>query len=353
MTKSALRPIDTVRADLEKMKPQFAMALPKHLTPDRLLRVAITCVQNTPKLLKCDKASLYSAIMTCAQLGLEPDGVLGQAYLVPFSCNVKDEKGNWTKVDKVQFIPGYKGLLALARNSGEVISISSHEVCENDEFEYEYGINEKLRHVPAKGERGEITYFYACAKFKGEGYHFEVMTREQIDKIRDNSQGYKASKANKKESVWDTNYIEMGRKTAIRRIAKYLPLNVQRAVAFEDAAERGQSLKFDEHGEGLIIEGEYTAEDDDSSKLKEIVSREEELLKEGNSIVNTLFIVISNESKRFPEDITPKDLSNHLMNVDACKEFKEANATVLDTIIAITKAKNPNLAANIERQLNT
>ncbi len=164
--------IATVRSDLEKMKSQFALALPKHVTPDRLLRVALTCIQNTPKLLECDKTSLYAAIMTCAQLGLEPDGVLGHAYLIPY--------GN-----KVQFIPGYKGLLALARNSGEVISISAHEVREHDEFEYEYGLNEVLSHKPAHDERGEIVCFYAYAKFKDGGHHFDVMSLQEVEEIRD------------------------------------------------------------------------------------------------------------------------------------------------------------------------
>src|SRR5581483_7497984 len=129
------------------MKPQLEMALPRHLTAERLLRVAMTAVQNTPKLLECDRTSLYAAVMTCAQLGLEPDGVLGQAYLVPFA-------------GRVQFIPGYKGLITLARNSGDVVSISAHEVCKNDRFFYSFGLNERCEHVPADGDRGEVTHFY-------------------------------------------------------------------------------------------------------------------------------------------------------------------------------------------------
>ena len=83
---------DNVRGLLEKMKGQFEMALPKHVTPDRLIRVALTAVQNTPKLLECDRRSLLSAVMTCAQLGLEPDGVLGQAYLVPFRARCSSSR---------------------------------------------------------------------------------------------------------------------------------------------------------------------------------------------------------------------------------------------------------------------
>jgi recombination protein RecT len=233
------------------MKTQFAMALPKHVTPDRLLRVVMTAVQNTPKLLECDRTSLFSAVMTCAQLGLEPDGVLGQAYLVPF-------KG------KVVFIPGYKGLLTLARNSGEISSIQAHEVCENDEFDFAYGLDERLQHKPAHGERGEIIYFYAYAKYKDGGHVFEVLTRADVEKIRDGSEGYKAFKAGyTKTTPWNDHFVQMGRKTAIRRLANYLPRSVQKATAFEDAYDRGVPAISNELGEIVLIEdqsGETTDE---------------------------------------------------------------------------------------------
>lgn len=235
-------PIDSVRTLLERLKPQLQMALPKHLTADRLLRVAITSCQNTPKLLECDRRSLLSAIMTCAQLGLEPDGVLGQAYLVPF-------KG------RVQFIPGYKGLLTLARNTGQVVAISAHEVCRKDSFDYAYGLNERLEHVPAEGERGEITHFYAYAKFKDGGHYFEVLTRADVDKVRDKSEGYQAFKAGRiKSTPWADHYVQMGRKTAIRRIANYLPMDVQRAALLEGAYEQGRHAHMTDDG-NVIIEG--------------------------------------------------------------------------------------------------
>lgn len=231
---------DTVRSALERMTPQFKMALPKHLTPERLLRVTMTAVQNTPKLLDCNRTSLFAAVMTCAQLGLEPDGVLGQAYLVPF-------KG------RVQFIPGYKGLLTLARNSGEISSIQAHEVCAADDFSYEYGLDEHLRHKPAQGDRGEIIFFYAYAKFKDGGHVFEVMTRDQVEAVRDGSEGYKAFKAGYiKSTPWESHFVQMGRKTAIRRLANYLPLQVQRANAIEDAYDRGRGASTDDYGEIVI-----------------------------------------------------------------------------------------------------
>lgn len=214
------KPVEQVRDLLEKAKPQLALALPKHLTADRLLRVALTAVQRTPDLLNCDRLSLLGAIMQAAQLGLEPDGVLGHAYLVPFGS-------------QVQLIPGYKGLIALARRSGEISSIAAHVVYERDQFIYAYGLDEKLIHVPAAtDERGKAVYAYAVARFKDGGHAFEVMSFQQIEAIR------KLSRAATR-GPWVTHWDEMARKTVIRRLAKYLPLSVefQRAAALGDLAD--------------------------------------------------------------------------------------------------------------------
>lgn len=243
--KAQLKPIDTVRNALEKMKPQFMAALPKHITPDRMVRVAMTAIQNTPKLLECDQTSLISAVMRSAQLGLEPDGVLGQAYLIPY--------GN-----KVQFIIGYKGLIDLARRSGDVTSIFAKEVRENDHFEYQFGLIDVLEHKPAEGERGEITHFYAIAKFKSGGHHYDVMTVSEVNAIRDASQGYQSAKKFNKlaDSPWVKNYDEMGKKTVIRRISKYLPMSVQRAAIVDDLVESGKNFTVDHMGDIVITQDE-------------------------------------------------------------------------------------------------
>ena len=177
------KPIDTVRAALEKMKSQFQMVLPKHITAERLFRVAMTAIQQTPKLLDCDRQSLYSAVMRSAQLGLEPDGILGQAYLIPYA-------------GKVQFIAGYKGLIDLARRSGEVSNIIAKEVFENDDFAINWAEEAPFRHTPKlDGERGKIKLFWALARFKDGGIHWDYMTMAEVISIRDNSPGYKAAVA--------------------------------------------------------------------------------------------------------------------------------------------------------------
>jgi len=222
-----MKPKDQVKHLLEQNKLVIQQALPKHMNAERLMRVAITSVTSNPKLLECYVPTLIGGIIQCSQMGLEPNTVLGHAYLVPF-FNTKKSRTD------AQVIIGYKGLIDLARRSGQIVSIAAHAVRARDVFEYEYGLTEKLRHVPASGERGDITHFYAVAHMKDGGHAFEVLSSEAVMKIRDGSQG-------KKNAVWKDHFEEMGRKTAIRRLAKYLPLSVEMAaaVALDDRASMG------------------------------------------------------------------------------------------------------------------
>jgi recombination protein RecT len=233
-------PIESARRALELMKPQLATVLPEHLTADRLVRLVIAALQGTPALLDCDRASLYRAVMTCAQLGLEPDGVLGQAWLAPSQ-------------GKVQLVPGYQGLIALARNSGQIPSINAQAVYRNDHFDYAYGLNERLEHVPGGGDRGEITHFYAYAKLKDGGHCFDVMSRGEVDAARDRGESYQAYLVGRSEgSPWVNGYAEMGKAAVLRRIARSLPLPVRKAAALADLYEAGKTASLDNLGEILI-----------------------------------------------------------------------------------------------------
>lgn len=239
-----------VRSLLEKMKGQMELALPRHLNADRLARVALSTIQQNPKLLECDRSSLLSAIMSCAQLGLEPDGLLGQAYLVPFKVG-----GNY----RVQFIPGYRGLIDLARRSGDVSSISAMPVYESDDFTIDYSQEPPFTHKPKlKGDRGAIVGFWALARFKDGGTHFEFMTVDEVTGIRDRSQGYMAFKKGfTKSSPWETDFSEMGKKTVVRRLCKYLPMSVARlAAGIEDQTNAGNAVELNrETGDFIVIAG--------------------------------------------------------------------------------------------------
>ncbi len=223
-------PTNNIRALLEKSKGQIAMALPKHLNADRIVRVAMTSVQRTPELLKCDPISLVAAVIQSSQLGLEPDGILGHAYLIPFN-NTK--KGRM----EVQFIPGYKGLIDLARRSGQVVSIGAHVVFENEPFKLIYGYDEKLDHEPLPpSKRGARKGVYAAARLKDGSLHFEWLWAEEVEDIKNQSKA-------RNFGPWKTHEDEMWRKTAIRRLAKYLPLSVEfaKAAAADELADAGVS----------------------------------------------------------------------------------------------------------------
>lgn len=253
---SDMKPKEQIAYLLKSKQGEIAKMLPKHLNAERLMKVAQIAATTTPALAKCDVASLVGAIGQCAQMGLEPNTVLGHAYLVPFNTKRKDANGNERWVNSVQVIIGYKGLIDLARRSGQIVSIAAHEVCENDKFELVYGLDEKLNHTPAMGERGAIIGFYSVAKLKDGGHCFEFMSRMQVEEIQ-----AAADKKNKFPSkVWQEHFTEMGRKTVIRRLAKYLPLSIefQTAAALDSMAEGGK----DQHTDSF--DGEFSIAADDA-----------------------------------------------------------------------------------------
>lgn len=263
---AAMKPAEKVAYLLEARKDSIAAMLPRHLNADRLLKVAQIAATTTPALLECEIPSLISAIGQCAQMGLEPNTVLGHAYLIPFGA--KNKAGQWIK--NVQVIVGYKGLIDLARRSGHIVSIAAHEVREKDTFELEYGLEEKLRHVPyLKGDRGPVVGYYAVAHMKDGGHAFDFMPNAEVMSIRDNSQGYKQAIASadkyKKTAthLWIDHEVEMGKKTAVRRLAKMLPLSVEfnTAVAVDDLSERGKQAHID------IIEGECVVHEEEGETV--------------------------------------------------------------------------------------
>jgi recombination protein RecT len=225
--KKELKPFDKVRGLLEKMMPQIERALPKHLTPERMTRIALTELRKIPKLLQCNPESFCGAIMACSQLGLEPGNSLGQIYLIPYG-------------KEVQIILGYKGMIELARRSGQIVSLSAHEVFENDTFEFEYGLEEKLKHVPNLEDRGKLIAVYAVSKFVGGGHQIEVMSKQDVDKIRGRSKSGNSG-------PWATDYNEMAKKTVLRKQFKYLPISIEKihmVNELEEGADMGnQNMK--------------------------------------------------------------------------------------------------------------
>lgn len=217
------------RADV---KEQIKLVLPQHLSPDRLLRVALTAILRTPALLDCTRESILSCVLTAAQLGLEPDQFLGQAYLIPFRNNKKG-------VMECQIMPGYRGYISLARRTGEVQSVNAQVVYTRDKFDLVYGLEERLEHRPAEGDRGEPRGAYVVFHYKDGSRSFDYMSTSDIERIR------KRSKT-PDNGPWVTDWDEMAKKTVIKRHAKLAPMSVEfaRATALEDRALSGKS-QFD------------------------------------------------------------------------------------------------------------
>lgn len=215
-------------AMLEAYKTEIQRALPRHLNPDNMMRVALTCFRMNPKLAQCQPVSVFSCVIQASQLGLRP-GMLGECYLIPFK-------------DQCQLVIGYQGLLELVRRSGLVDSIAAYVVREKDEFNVRFGTDPGVTHVPyLDGDAGAPRLFYAVAKLKGGGTHVEVMSLTEVEKIMNASQNVKNARAWNKTTPWDDHFDEMGRKTILRRICKYLPKSNELALglALNDAGERG------------------------------------------------------------------------------------------------------------------
>lgn len=211
---------------LGRMTPEIARALPAHVKPERMCRIALTALRATPKLHSCTPESFLGAIVQAAQLGLEVNTPLGHAYLVPYKTTC-------------QLILGYQGMMDLARRSGELSAIYAHAVYEADTFAWSLGLSPDLTHVPARGDRGELTHAYAVARLRSGDPVFTVLTRAEVDARRARGGGARSDRS----TPWATDYEAMARKTAIRSLFTWLPKSAEmaQAAAIDEAPEIGRS----------------------------------------------------------------------------------------------------------------
>ena len=209
---------------LQKMGPEIARAVPKHVNPERMLRIAMTSLRMNPELMKCSPGSFLGCVLSAAQLGLEIGGPLAQAYLIPFKS-------------ECTLIVSYRGMLNLARRSGMVTAIYAHEVREGDRFVYRLGLHPSLEHDPADTPDREdkpITHVYAVAKLKDADPVFVVLTRSQVEKYRVRSRASSSG-------PWVTDYAAMALKTAVRRLFTWIPQSSEMmlAASIDEAPELG------------------------------------------------------------------------------------------------------------------
>ena len=235
----------TMQSLIKKMAPEIQKALPSVITPERFTRMVLSAISTNPKLAECTPKSFLGSMMTAAQLGVEPNTALGQAYLIPYRNHGTME---------CQFQLGYKGLIDLAYRSGEVSVIQAHVVYENDDFEYELGMDPVLKHKPAVSDRGDPIAFYAMFKTKDGGYGFEVMS---IDDVRNHAKKYSKSVDN---GPWVQNFEEMAKKTVLKRVLKYAPLKSDfvRAVAQDETIKTTITEDMYEVPDETIIDVDYT-----------------------------------------------------------------------------------------------
>lgn len=239
--------LGTVRELADRYKGLMAKVLPQHMTADRMLRVFLTAVQRDTKLLACSPMSLVACMVRAAELGLEPNTGLGLSYLVPY-------KGVCT------LIPGYRGLVQLAIQSGAVQQVRARMVHEGDRFLYEYGLDEKLVHVPSTTP-GKLTHVYSVARFveATAAPDFDVMTRVDVDKIRTRSKAATSG-------PWTTDYDAMAAKTVVRRHTKALPAStdpryaegrqrLEGAMAVDEREASGRHF-----ASALVVTGDASAE---------------------------------------------------------------------------------------------
>lgn len=216
---------------LAKSLPEIKRALPRHISPDRMARIALTCFRQTPKLAQCDPMSVLASVVQAAQLGLEP-GINGRAYLIPYGT-------------ECQFVPGWKGLLELVNRTGRATAWTG-AVFDGDKFDYQLGDTPYAKHYPGSEDAPEkLTYTYAIGRIRGNEWPIiEVWTNEKITRHRN-----RYNKVGKRHYSYD-NWEMYARKIPLLQVLKYLPASpeLEAAIALSETVDAGMS-------QGLTLEG--------------------------------------------------------------------------------------------------
>lgn len=233
-------PVRALSKYLDARTKNLAKFAAARIKPETLIRLAIFEFSQNEWLRRCTPESIYGSLILSAQIGLEPSGIKGEAYLVPY-------KGKCT------LIPGWRGLVKLALRSRAVKSLYSHVVYEGDEFAVWLGSEPRVEHRPnIDGNRGEIRCAYAVARMENGEIDVEVMSIEDLQKIKDNASRARGGKEGPAYSEWED---QMYRKAPIRRLAKRLPLGDDffKALKADELADTGEQDKMNQY-----IDAEYT-----------------------------------------------------------------------------------------------
>lgn len=255
-------PVELLKKSFEQWRPTLRAILPKHIDPDRVIKIALNVFMQKPELQDCTPRSMVRATLQCAELGLDPSPLLGEAYFLPFENKVKVRDGNtWKTVPQfeVQLIPGYVGLIKLAKQTGDVSDIYAVVVDESEKepkfdangrlvsgFYVEQGTSRRIQHIQNFEKRTGVPFAaYGVVQFKDGTHHFEVFSKAQIESIRGRSKSFGA---NAMSSPWTTDIEAMWKKTMIKQATKTVPKSPERpqlaaAIAADNAAEIGEAFR--------------------------------------------------------------------------------------------------------------
>lgn len=253
----------TMKQMVMKMTEQIKAALPATITPERMVRIALTALTKDDKLGQTTPESFMGALLTSAQLGLECNTPLGQAYLIPFWNSKKQRL-------ETQFQLGYQGLIDLCYRTGQYKKIVARIVYKGDDFDYSYGLEERLIHRP-KGESEEAQYVYALYELKNGASAFEVMSWKAIAA---HSKKYSQSVKKGLTSPWDTDPESMAKKTVLKKVLKYAPKTVENGALIAEAV----------NGDSAIITQRMIKEGNDVNLIKDLDFTPEFAAPETNAI---------------------------------------------------------------------
>ena len=227
-------PAKDLRKFLEASRDRLAGTLPRHLTPDKLIHIVSGLAYADHKLASCDPGSILASLLRASSLGVDLSPGMMEGYLIP----------RWNKHagrHLCTFMIGYQGLTKLARQGGAV-GIRSAIVCERDVFQYEYDPELRLTHRPALSDRGPVLGVYATAKTPDGTPILEYLSYEDVEKVRARSQS-------PNEGPWVTDWNEMARKTALKRLCKSLPRSVELGAAIDGDDEEYRQAQAVAHAE--------------------------------------------------------------------------------------------------------
>lgn len=308
---------DNVKTLLANNIKAIQSVLPNHLTPEKMLRMAYTSVVINPKLARCSQISLLNAVIEASAIGLEIGGPLAQAHLVPFK-------------EEAKLMVDYKGLMELCYRSPAVAAMTARPVYQRDQFDYWYGINADLRHVPFKnGDRGDLIAAYSIVKFTSGGVDFEVVEREDAMAAKESSPA-----KDKKDSPWNKPRDEwtMWVKTAVRKLSKRIPKNpeLQKALNLEANPSEGQGLNH-------VIEADFKTVADPPKEPQEPEKKTDnsgenktKFSTEEQKIINNFEVAKDSFPQEYEEAVKELGFTGKTLSIQDMEKIMKEISNILD-----------------------